>query len=157
MHTNIGHLDGCSGIASFLKACAVSFHASAPPLVHFKTLHALMRGKSSADTAALLGHTFHSTDILTFPSAFPMSLLPAYSQNIKEACGAGITCADGLPKLISAVSSFGFGGTMVNVILDVGNICLRHFSTYSQLDYAELVIPRIDHRNHCDMQTLSEE
>jgi acyl transferase domain-containing protein/acyl carrier protein len=157
VHTNIGHLDGCSGIASFLKACAVSFHASAPPLVHFKTLHALMRGKSSADTAALLGHTFHSTDILTFPSAFPMSLLPAYSQNIKEACGAGITCADGLPKLISAVSSFGFGGTMVNVILDVGNICLRHFSTYSQLDYAELVIPRIDHRNHCDLQTLSEE
>ena len=159
VHTNLGHLDGCSGIASFLKACAVTFNAGAPPLVHFKTLHALMRGKSCTEAAALFGHTLKCTDVSCFPSAFPMSLMPAYSHIIDETKhqSAGITCADCLPKLTSTVSSFGFGGTMANVIVEVGYACTRYYDTHRQVVCEERVIPRIDHRNRCDLQTLAEE
>jgi acyl transferase domain-containing protein len=29
-------LDGCTGMASFIKTCLVAQHAAAPPIVHFK-------------------------------------------------------------------------------------------------------------------------
>jgi hypothetical protein len=112
IHTNIGHLDGCSGMASFIKTCLVAQHGTAPPIVHFRSLHPLMRGKSAAAEGAAMGHTWNDVDVKAFPAAFPMGRAPMFSvANGGSPDSARPTCAAG-------VSSFGFGGTMAHVIVD---------------------------------------
>ena len=116
IHTNIGHLDGCSGMASFVKGCLVTQHRLAPPIVHFKSLHSLIRGHDydAEIRAKEMGHTWSAINIKQFPAAFPMSRSPMFSAfnfgDVQE--------SDSRPLCSTSVSSFGFGGTMAHVISD---------------------------------------
>jgi predicted transcriptional regulator len=116
IHTNIGHLDGCSGMASFVKACLVTQQRLAPPIVHFKSLHSLIRGHEcdAESRAKEMGHTWTAVNIKQFPAAFPMSRSPMFSAlNFGDAQEINRK-----PLCSASVSSFGFGGTMAHVITD---------------------------------------
>ena len=114
VHTNIGHLDGCSGMASFIKICLVTRFSMAPPIVHFKSLHPLLRGKSGGETAMSMGHTWSDINMKRFPSAFPMASTPMFSGANASVEASKIN----RPYCASGASSFGFGGTMVHAIVD---------------------------------------
>jgi|TARA_B110000967_G_scaffold66270_1_gene68483 3-oxoacyl-(acyl-carrier-protein) synthase/acyl carrier protein len=116
VHTNIGHLDGCSGMASFIKTCLVTKQRIAPPIVHFKSLHSLIRGhdRDAESRAKAMGHTWTDVNIQQFAAAFPMGRSSTFS-----ALNFGTAMESGQRPLCSAaVSSFGFGGTMAHVISD---------------------------------------
>lgn len=105
IHTNIGHLDGASGIASILKILSCTQTIIGSPIVHFRKLHPLICGRSGKRKAESMGHTWHDVDIRNgFLSAkFPMCKIPIIDE--------------GKASPAFGVSSFGFGGTMAHVIL----------------------------------------
>jgi acyl transferase domain-containing protein len=107
VHTNIGHLDGASGIIAFAKAVLLTQQQTVPPIVHFKTLHPLVTGlKAGADEATRMGHTYNEeVNVRGFPALFPMAASPLAAASRTRSCPAG-------------VSAFGFGGTMAHMIVD---------------------------------------
>lgn len=100
VHTNIGHLDGASGIASFAKIVLLVQQLGVPPIVHFRALHPLVTGrKEGAAVAQQMGHTWtREVNVAGFPALFPMAHSPMAAVSRTESCPAG-------------VSSFGFGGS----------------------------------------------
>ena len=153
VHTNVGHLDGCSGMASFVKACLVAQHATAPPIVHFKSLHPLMRGRSGGETATAMGHTWRDVDAGRFPSAFPMGKAPMFS-----AANASVDALDaGRPTCAVGVSSFGFGGTMAHVVVDAAGADVSRPAHRPLAFAAARTLPRPDRSARDRAQELSEE
>ena len=152
VHTNIGHLDGCSGMASFIKTCLVAQHAAAPPIVHFKSLHPLMRGRSGTESATAMGHTWRDVNVKQFPSAFPMGLAPLFS------VAANSTSASrGRPNCAVGVSSFGFGGTMAHVIVDRNGADTSRSAPMPLALKGEVTVARPSRESRKKVQTLSEE
>ena len=107
IHTNIAHLDGASGIASFSKLVVLAQQMFVPPLVHFRQLHPLVTGrKKGKDEAVRMGHTYNEeVNVSGFPALFPMQASPLAGVSRREATPAG-------------VSAFGFGGSMAHIIID---------------------------------------
>ena len=107
IHTNIAHLDGASGIASFSKLVVIAQQMFVPPLVHFRQLHPLVTGrKQGKDEAVRMGHTYNEeVNVSGFPALFPMQASPLAGASRREATPAG-------------VSAFGFGGSMAHIIID---------------------------------------
>ena len=107
IHTNIGHLDGASGIAAFAKTVMVVQQLSVPPVVHFRQLHPLVTGrKSGVDQATKMGHTYNQdVNVAGFPALFPMAASSIAAPLRSRSCPAG-------------TSAFGFGGSMAHVIVD---------------------------------------
>ena len=107
IHTNIGHLDGASGIVAFAKAVMLVQQQAVPPIVHFKTLHPLVTGlRAGAEEATRMGHTYsEEVNVRGFPALFPMGASPLAATSQLRACPTG-------------VSAFGFGGTMAHLIVD---------------------------------------
>lgn len=126
IHTNIGHLDGASGLAAFIKVVLLVNQQAVPPVVHFRELHPLVTGrKAGATVARNMGHTWDAEVnvagcVLTctsmqapltglaprsFPALFPMAPSPLAGVSRAESCPAG-------------VSAFGFGGSMAHIIVD---------------------------------------
>lgn len=107
VHTNLCHLDGASGLASFTKLVLLSNQHAAPPIVHFRALNPLVTGQRSGTAAAQqMGHTYDSdVNVKDFPALFPKEQVPVPS------IGSRLSAPSG-------VSAFGFGGTMAHVIVD---------------------------------------
>jgi len=107
VHTNIGHLDGASGIAAFAKVVLLTQQQAVPPIVHFRQLHPLVTGrKSGVEQATKMGHTYTAeVNVAGFPALFPMAASPMAATSGTNGCPAG-------------VSAFGFGGSMAHVIVD---------------------------------------
>lgn len=104
VHTNIGHLDGCSGIAALAKLTLTVQHQAMPPLVHFRTLHPLVTGSlDGSSQARRMGHTWKNVDVKGFAAAWPKQLVQLVPRESSAATGG--------------VSSFGFGGSMAHVIV----------------------------------------
>lgn len=82
--TNLGHLEGASGIAGFIKAALVSQHAIAPPNLHFNEPNPKI-------------------DFKALHIAIPTQ---------------ATTLAKPDAAMITAVNSFGAGGTNVHVVLE---------------------------------------
>ena len=97
VHTNIGHLDGASGMISLIKSAFMSLYAAYAPLVHFKQINSLILSDCARSKLAVkLGHTWRAVH-LSDKSAFP---------TLK---GSMLNAAIG-------TSSFGYGGSMAHVI-----------------------------------------
>jgi 3-oxoacyl-(acyl-carrier-protein) synthase/acyl carrier protein len=159
IHPNIGHLDGCSGMASFIKACLVTKQLAAPPIVHFCSLHPLIGGqieqekKKSSDIATKMGHTWIEVDVNMFPRAFPMCLAPMYSVI------SASNCSDKNDKICATgVSSFGFGGTMAHCIVDRADCETIHTMIHPPFDFkTNVLLPKHDRCIHKRAQAASEE
>lgn len=108
VHTNVCHMDGASGLASFTKLVLLSNQHTAPPIVHFRALNPLVTGqKSGTQAAQQMGHTYDSdVNVRDFPALFPKEQVPVPSRGSRLSAPSG-------------VSAFGFGGTMAHVIVDV--------------------------------------
>jgi len=96
VHTNVGHLDGASGMVSLLKSALGERNMMIAPLVHFTRLSSLMNGSCGAALAIEMGHTWRDVEICKL-SCFPMIMRPN-------------------PSGVSGTSSFGYGGSMAHVI-----------------------------------------
>lgn len=111
VHTNLCHLDGASGLASFTKLVLLANQHAAPPIVHFRTLNPLVTGQRSGTAAAQsMGHTYDSdVNVRDFPALFPKEQVPMPSFGSRQSAPSG-------------VSAFGFGGTMAHIIVDVMSV-----------------------------------
>ena len=103
LHTNLGHLDGASGMISLIKSALMSHALLTSPLVHFRKLNNLLLGQHACTTAEKMGHTWRDVN-LDKRSHFPM---------LKGPTSGGII----------GTSSFGYGGSMAHVLTNVRRDC----------------------------------
>ena len=124
VHTNIGHLDGASGMISIIKSALMSCSMIAVPLVHFKKLNPMMLGHSVGEHAEKMGHTWKDVNI-DGRSYFPMLKGPILNG-------------------IVGTSSFGYGGSMAHVITSAGRTSIMFRGMQPRRG---VVIPRLNAGN----------
>ena len=123
VHSNIGHLDGASGMASLFKIVMQAQHSAIPPVVHFRKLNPLMTGLTAKDVKTVDVRTFGPEGAVRLPNlcsgrggsrggegftaCFPMAQLPMTSRERLAPIGC---------------SSFGFGGAMAHVIVSEAGV-----------------------------------
>lgn len=91
LKSNLGHTEGTAGIAGLLKSILVILKEKVPATVHLSSINPFI-------------------DVRNFDVSFPVELSPLHPEHPQSAQSAH-------KRLVTAVSSFGFGGTNAHVVL----------------------------------------
>lgn len=119
---NIGHLEGCSGLAGVIKTILVLERGIIPPIAGFSSLNPKIQAeKLHLRVSLALSGPSEAWETRLTMSQFPEKAIPWPVSTLRRACVSVLERPDMLTLSLIIplqVNSFGFGGTNAIVILD---------------------------------------